>query len=96
MAKELLRLRVVRLYEKKIDRDYGYLLPQLAAVYYAGQYGLSVITDTEEPVGFPIMALIPAIGLAIDVCNINRVRFIMEYICKAHSITYIGLEGRSN
>ncbi len=91
VAKELLRLRVVRLYEKKIDRDYGYLLPQLAAVYYAGQYGLSVITDTEEPVGFPIMALIPAIGLAIDVCNINRVRFIKEYICKAHSITYIGL-----
>ncbi len=96
MAKELLRLRDIRLYEKKIDRDYEYLLPQLAAVFYAGQYGLSVITDTEEPVGFPIMALIPAVGLAIDVCNINRVRFIMEYICKAHSITYIGLEGRSN
>ena len=59
-----------------------YFLPQLAAIYYAGQHELKVITDSEEPVGLPIAALIPEISLAIDVCGYEKEASIKEYICK--------------
>ena len=94
MAKEIKRLRDIRLADRKIAKDFDYLLPQLAAIYYAGQYDLRVITDSEEPVGLPIAALIPEIGLAIDVCNSNKEISLKEYICTVHGITYVCLPPR--
>ena len=96
VANELKRIHGQRQAEKKIARDYEYLLPQLATIYYAGSNGLRVITDTEDPVGFPIMTLIPDIGLAIDVCSYSKELSIKKYICGVHNITYVGLpEGLS-
>lgn len=77
--------------QSKIDTECTYFLPQLAAIYYAGQHELRVITDSEEPVGLPIAALIPEISLAIDVCSYEKEAYIKEYICKANGITYICL-----
>lgn len=91
IATSLKKLREQRQSERKITYDFNYLLPQLAAIYYAGKNGLKVITDTEDPVGFPIMALIPDIGLAIDVCNAGKEFSIKKYICGMHNITYVGL-----
>ena len=91
IAKRLKALREQRLAQSKIDTECTYFLPQLAAIYYAGQHELRVITDSEEPVGLPIAALIPEISLAIDVCGYKKEVSIKEYICKANGITYICL-----
>ena len=91
IAKRLKALREQRLAQSKIDTECTYFLPQLAAIYYAGQHELRVITDSEEPVGLPISALIPEISLAIDVCGYEKEASIKEYICKANGITYICL-----
>ena len=42
-----------------VARDCAYLLPQLAVIYYAGQYGIKVITDSEDPIGIPVTARLP-------------------------------------
>ena len=91
IAKRLKTLREQRLAQSKIDSECAYLLPQLAAIYYAGQHELRVITDSEEPAGLPIAALIPEISLAIDVCGYEKEASIKEYICKIKGITYICL-----
>ena len=91
VAKEIKRLRDIRLADRKIAKDLDYLLPQLAAIYYAGQHGLKIITDSEEPVGLPIVALIPEIGLAIDVCCSEKEFALKGYICGVHGIRYINL-----
>lgn len=91
VAKEIKRLRDIRQTDRKIAKDFDYLLPQLAAIYYAGQHDLRVITDSEEPVGLPIVALIPEIGLAIDVCNPEKEVALKGYICGVHGIRYINL-----
>ena len=91
IAKRLKALREQRLAQSKIDTECMYFLPQLAAIYYAGQHELRVITDSDEPVGLPIAALIPEISLAIDVCGYEKEAYIKEYICKANGITYICL-----
>ena len=91
IAKRLKALREQRLAQSKIDSECAYLLPQLAAIYYAGQHELRVITDSEEPAGLPIAALIPEISLAIDVCGYEKEASIKEYICKIKGITYICL-----
>ena len=95
IAKRLKALREQRLAQSKIDKECTYFLPQLAAIYYAGQHELRVITDSEEPVGLPIAALIPEISLAIDVCGYEKEAYIKEYICKANGITYICLPPKS-
>ncbi len=91
MAKEINRLRAIRFADRKIAKDFDYLLPQLAVIYYAGKHNLKVITDSEEPVGLPIAALVPEIGLAIDVCSSSKEISFKEYICTAHGIAYVCL-----
>lgn len=91
IAKRLKYLRDQRLAQAIIEAECNYLLPQLAAIYYAGQHELRVSTDSDEPVGLPMAALIPEIGLAIDVCSYEKEKFIKEYICKIEGITYICL-----
>lgn len=77
IVKRLKSLRERQLTQLRIAEECTYLLPQLAAIYYAGQHELRVITDSEEPVGLPIAALIPEISLAIDVCGYEK----EAYIC---------------
>jgi hypothetical protein len=91
IAKRLKSLRERQLAQLRTAEECTYLLPQLAAIYYAGQHELRVITDSEEPVGLPIAALIPEISLAIDVCGYEKEAYIKEYICKVNGITYICL-----
>ena len=91
IAKRLKYLRDQRLAKAIIEAECNYLLPQLAAIYYAGQHNLKVITDSEEPVGLPIAALIPEIRLAIDVCGSEKEVFLKDYICGVHGIRYINL-----
>ena len=94
IANELKTLRKQKTADKQILEDFEYLLPQLATIYYAGKHGLRVITDSEEPVGIPITALVPDIGLAIDVCCSKKVLIIKEYICKTKGITYVNIPGK--
>lgn len=89
IAKEIKRLRDIRLADRKIAKDFDYLLPQLAAIYYAGKQGMKVLTDSEEPVGIPITAIIPEINLAIDVCSAKKEISLKEYICEVRDLTYI-------
>lgn len=91
IARRLKVLREQHLTQLKIAAECTYLLPQLAVIYYAGQHKLRVITDSEEPVGLPITALIPEIDLAIDVCEAENEASIKEYICKINGLTYICL-----
>lgn len=78
VANEIKLMREQRLHIKKISKDFEYLLPQLAVIYYAGKNGFGTITDSEDPVGIPITALVPDIGLAIDVCCSNKVIGVKE------------------
>lgn len=88
VANEIKLLREQRMHIKKVSKDFGYLLPQLATIYYAGKNGLGVITDSENPVGIPITALVPDIGLAIDVCCSDKIVAVKDYICRTKGITY--------
>ena len=94
IAHELQLLRKQRLADKQVLEDFEYLLPQLATIYYAGKHGLKVITDSEEPVGIPIIAIVPDIGLAIDVCCSKKALILKEYICKTKGIRYINFPGK--
>ncbi|MBQ6017689.1 MAG: zinc-ribbon domain-containing protein [Clostridiales bacterium] len=94
VANEIKLLREQRLHIKKISKDFEYLLPQLAVIYYAGKNGLGTITDSEDPVGIPITALVPDIGLAIDVCCSDKVICVKEYICRTKGIVYVNIPGK--
>lgn len=61
IATDIKFLRELRQAKRRILQDFNYLLPQLAAIYYAGKHGLKVLTDTEHPIGLPVMAYIPSI-----------------------------------
>ena len=50
---------------------------------------MKVLTDSEEPVGIPITAIIPEINLAIDVCSAKKEISLKEYICEVRDLTYI-------
>ena len=91
IARSLKVLRERHLNQLKIASECAYLLPQLAVIYYAGQHELRVITDSVEPVGLPIAALIPEISLAIDVCESEKEASIKEYICELNGLKYICL-----
>ena len=94
IAIQIKKLREQRLIDKKIAKDFWYLLPQLATIYYAGKQGLRVITDSEDPVGIPIMAFVPDLRLVIDVCCSRKVLSIKEYICETKGIKYISIPGQ--
>lgn len=73
IANELQRLRYRKIQNRQISEDFSYLFPQLASIYYAGKFGLNVITDSDELIGAPVTALIPDISLAIDVCCSKKI-----------------------
>lgn len=86
--------REKRLAKKQISKDFGYLLPQLAAIYYAGKRGMKVVTDSDFPVGIPVSAYIPNIRLVIDICNESKERTVKAYICKVNNIKYESIPER--
>ena len=94
VANVIRRLREQRLANRLISKDFEYLLPQLATIYYAGKHRLKVITDSDDPVGIPITAYVPEISLAIDVCCGKNLVAIKEYICSTKGITYVSIPGK--
>ena len=94
IANEIKRLREQRIISKQISKDFSFLLPQLASIYYAGKHGLNVITETDDLVGFPITAFVPKVNLAIDVCCSRKLVAIKEYICSVRGITYVNIPGK--
>ena len=94
IANEIKRLREQRIISKQISKDFSFLLPQLASIYYAGKHGLNVITETDDLVGFPITAFVPKVNLAIDVCCSRKLVTIKEYICSVRGITYVNIPGK--
>ena len=94
ISNEIKLLRDERLNNEKIIKDFDYLLPQLATIYYAGKQGLNVVTDSEELVGIPIAAYVPDISLAIDNCYYRNFFTIKEFICQTKNITYINIPGK--
>ncbi len=87
-------MRYRKIQNRQISEDFSYLFPQLASIYYAGKFGLNVITDSDELIGAPITALIPDINLAIDVCCSKKTITIKEYICSTKGITYVNIPGK--
>ena len=94
IAKEIKLLREIRLRDRKISKDFEYLLPQLAVIYYAGQRGMKVITDSEDPVGIPVTARIPELRMIIDVTNHPKEIRVKEFICEVNGIKYINIPER--
>ena len=90
-ASELKRLRDERIKQKRIEKSFEYLFPQLAIIYYAGTKGIGVITDSEDPIGIPVTARIPSINLIIDVCNSDREIKVKDVICRINGIRYVSL-----
>ena len=91
IAKEISSLRDIRLKDRKIARDFDYLLPQLTAIYYAGKIGLKVATDTDTLIGIPVTTYIPEIGLVIDVCSSSLEITVKKHICSTKNISYVCL-----
>lgn len=94
IAKVIKRLREERLAAKEIAKDFEYLLPQLATIYYAGQKGLQVIIDTDNPIGIPVTAHIPNLNLIIDVCDSDKEKHVKELVCRVNGIRYISMPAR--
>lgn len=94
LGTEIKLLRDARIAKKRIAKDFEYLLPQLTVIYYAGQNGLKVIPDSEDPVGIPVTARIPSLNLVIDVCNSDREIRVKELVCKANGIKYVSMPAR--
>ena len=94
IAIEIARLRDERLTNKRIAKDFVYLLPQLATIYYAGRRGLAVRTDTEAFIGIPVTAFLPDIKLIIDVCSASKEKKLKGYICSINKIKYISIDER--
>ena len=91
IVSEIQRIRNKRRTESKIHKDFEYLLPQLAVIYYAGQHNLKVIPNSEGPVGIPVTAWIPRLSLIIDVCNNDKEKYAKDLICKINNIRYVCL-----
>ena len=91
ISQELKRIRDIRMSYRKIARDCDYLLPQLTVIYYAGQHGIKVITDSEDPIGIPVTTRLPELNLIIDVTNNPKEKRIKELICEVNGIKYVNL-----
>ena len=94
IAARLKMIREERMIKRKIDKDFTYLLPQLATIYYAGKLNLKVIIDGEALFGIPITALIPELKLAIDVCNSRNESQVKHFLCSTNKISYICMPER--
>ena len=84
----------MRLAKKKIAKDFTYLLPQLATIYYSGRNGLKIITNTEAFIGLPVTAYLPDIGLIVDVCSSSKEIKLKEFICNTKNIKYVSMSER--
>ncbi len=91
VATDIKYLRELRLARKEIAKDFSYLLPQLAAIYYAGKRGLKVITDKDYPIGMPVTAYIPSVRLIIDVCVSDKEKKLKGYICDVNRVKYVAV-----
>lgn len=74
-----------------IAKDFVYLLPQLATIYYAGRRGLTVRTDTEAFIGIPVTAFLPDIKLIIDVCSSVKEKKLKGYNPNKINISLLGM-----
>ena len=91
VATEIKMLRNLRQARKEIAQDFNYLLPQLAAIYYAGKLGLKVMINSDHLIGIPVTAYIPSISLIIDVCTSEKERKLKGYICDVNRIKYVSV-----
>jgi hypothetical protein len=91
---EIQKLREHWLAKKKINKDFGYLLPQLATIYYAGKEGLQVYPDTEFPTGMLVTAYIPGINLIVDMCDFDTEIKVKAYISEKRGIKYVSMPER--
>ena len=94
IASEIQRLRKERQLKKKIAKDFEYLLPQLATIYYAGKHDIKILTDTETFIGLAVTTYMPEIRLIIDVCSSKKESKIKGYICRVNKIRYISIPER--
>ena len=91
VASEIKILRELRLEKKKITKDFRYLLPQLAAIYYAGKRGIKVFTDSDHLIGIPVMAYMPSIKMIIDVCSSDKEKKLKDYICDVNGFKFVAV-----
>lgn len=94
VAKEIQRLRAIRITHREIAKDFLYLLPQLAMIYYSGKCGLTVYTDSEAPLGIMVAAYIPDLSLVIDVCRSPKEISLKEYISSFNGIRYLNISDK--
>ena len=91
VATEIKVMRDLKQARKEIAKDFNYLLPQLAAIYYAGKLGLKVLINSDHLIGIPVMAYIPSISLIIDVCTSDKERRLKGYISDVNKIKYVSV-----
>ena len=91
LAKEIRGIREQRLNERKIQKDFVYLLPQLATIYYARKYKLRFLIESESPVGVSVTVYIPSIHLIVDVCNSKKEIIVKKLICEIKGINYVNM-----
>ena len=91
VAKEIQRLRTIRIMHREIAKDFLYLLPQLAVIYYSGKCGLTAHTDSETPLGMMVTAYIPELSLVIDYCRSSNEISLKEYISSFNGIRYLNI-----
>ena len=91
VASEIQRLREIRFMHREIAKDFLYLLPQLAVIYYSGKCGLTAYTDSEAPLGMLVTAYIPELSLVIDVCRSSNEISLKEYISSFNGIRYLNI-----
>ena len=94
IASEIQRLRKERLLKRKIAKDFEYLLPQLATIYYAGKHDIKILTDTEKFIGSSVTAYMPEIRMIIDVCSSRKEIKLKKYISNINKVKYINISER--
>lgn len=94
IASEIQRLRKERLLKRKIAKDFEYLLPQLATIYYAGKHDIKILTDTETFIGLSVTAYMPEIRMIIDVCSSRKEIKLKKYISNINKVKYINISER--
>ena len=74
------------------EAEFISVLPQLAALYYAGRNGFKAKLNDEALIGLPLDVLIPSAGIAIETRDISDSRkkteecSIRRLLCKKHGI----------
>ena len=74
------------------EAEFASVLPQLAALYYAGRNGFKAKMNDEALIGLPLDILIPSAGIAIETRDLSGFRkkteecSIRRLLCKKHGI----------